>query len=117
MEPVANRLIVAGRLVRGWRILWIVAGLDLIAIVFSARNQTQNSSVMVRNFYGVLTVRDLSTDQPDWRAYALFHGRIAHGYQFVAEPKRSLPTGYYGVTSGVGLALLVIVILMVLGRV
>ena len=41
---------------------------------------------------------------PDWRAYALFHGRIAHGYQFRSETKRSLPTGYYSLTSGVGLA-------------
>ena len=39
---------------------------------FSARrNQTQNSSVLARNFYGVLTVRELSSDQPDRRAYAL----------------------------------------------
>ena len=75
-------------------------------LFFSARNQTQNSTGMARNFYGVLTVRELSSDQPDWRAYALFHGRIAHGYQFVSEAKRSLPTGYYGVSSGVGLALI-----------
>jgi hypothetical protein len=74
-------------------------------LFFSARNQTQNSSVMVRNFYGVLTVRELSVDQPDWRAFSLFHGRIAHGYQFLSGAKRSLPTGYYGLTSGVGLAL------------
>jgi hypothetical protein len=74
-------------------------------LFFSARNQTQNSSVMARNFYGVLTVRELSADQPDWRAYALFHGRIAHGYQFLSPAKHALPTGYYGITSGVGLAL------------
>jgi hypothetical protein len=74
-------------------------------LFFSARNQTQNSRVIARNFYGVLTVRELSVDQPDWRAYALFHGRIAHGYQFLSEAKRTLPTGYYGITSGVGLAL------------
>jgi len=74
-------------------------------LFFSARNQTQNSAVLARNFYGVLTVRELASDQPDWRAYALFHGRIAHGYQFLSEAKRHLPAGYYGVNSGVGLAL------------
>lgn len=31
-------LYLAGQLVRGWRILWIVAGLDLLAIVFSPHN-------------------------------------------------------------------------------
>ena len=74
-------------------------------LFFSARNQTQSSAVLARNFYGVLSVRDLSSDQPDWRAYALFHGRIPHGYQFRSEAKRSLPTAYYSLTSGVGLAL------------
>jgi two-component system, NarL family, sensor histidine kinase DesK len=31
-------LYLAGQLVRGWRILWIVAGLDLLAIVFTRQN-------------------------------------------------------------------------------
>ena len=31
-------LYLAGQLVRGWRILWIVAGLDLLAIVFTRHN-------------------------------------------------------------------------------
>ena len=31
-------LYLAGQLVRGWRILWIVGGLDLLAIVFTRRN-------------------------------------------------------------------------------
>jgi hypothetical protein len=74
-------------------------------LFFTARNQAQDSAVLARNFYGVLSVRELASDQPDWRAYALFHGRIAHGYQFRSEAKRHFPTGYYGVTSGVGLAL------------
>ncbi len=73
--------------------------------IFTARNQTQNSLVLARNFYGVLNVRELNPDQPDWRAHSMFHGRISHGYQFVPEAKRRLPTGYYGLTSGVGLAL------------
>jgi hypothetical protein len=74
-------------------------------LFFSARNQVKDSVVAARNFYGVLTVKALNSDQPDWRAYALFHGRIAHGYQFLTESKRDLPSGYYGLTSGVGLAL------------
>jgi hypothetical protein len=71
--------------------------------IFTAINQTHNSAILTRNFYGVLSVRELNSDQADWRAYSLFHGRISHGYQFLAEAKRRLPTGYYGLTSGVGL--------------
>jgi len=74
-------------------------------LFFSARNQVKDSVAAARNFYGVLTVKALNSDQPDWQAYALFHGRIAHGYQFLTESKRDLPSGYYGLTSGVGLAL------------
>jgi hypothetical protein len=73
--------------------------------IFTARNQTRNSPVLTRNFYGVLSVRELNPDQPDWRAYSLFHGRISHGYQFQSEAKRHLATGYHGLTSGVGLTL------------
>ena len=72
--------------------------------IFTARNQTRNSAVLTRNFYGVLNVRELNPDQPDWRAYSMFHGRISHGYQFQSEARRRLPTGYYGLTSGIGLA-------------
>jgi hypothetical protein len=72
--------------------------------IFTARNQTRNSAILTRNFYGVLNVRELNPDRPDWRAYSMFHGRISHGYQFLSESKRHLPTGYYGLTSGIGLA-------------
>ena len=62
-------------------------------------------SVLTRNFYGVLNVRELNRTPPDWRAYSLFHGRISHGYQFISAAKRDLPTSYYGLTSGVGMAM------------
>jgi hypothetical protein len=54
----------------------------------------------------VLNVHELDSLPPDSRAYALYHGRIIHGYQFVSQTKRRLPTSYYGITSGVGLALI-----------
>jgi hypothetical protein len=58
-----------------------------------------------RNFYGVLTVKELRFGDADSQAYALYHGRIGHGIQFLAESKRLLPTGYYGETSGAGRAI------------
>jgi len=81
----------------------LVAGATLF---ISVSNETRNSVVLARNFYGVLNVRELTELPPDWRAYSMFHGRISHGYQFVSEAKRRLPTSYYGLTSGVGMALI-----------
>jgi hypothetical protein len=74
-------------------------------LFFNARNQIQNTVVSTRNFYGVLTVRQLDEQHSEAQAYTLFHGRIAHGFQFRDEARRKLPTGYFGVTSGAGLAL------------
>ena len=75
-------------------------------LFISVSNEIRNSAILARNFYGVLNVRELTELPPDWRAYSMFHGRISHGYQFVSEAKRRLPTSYYGLTSGVGMALI-----------
>jgi hypothetical protein len=74
-------------------------------LLYFATNQVRGSVVSARNFYGVLTVREVGHDSPEERAYTLFDGRINHGFQFVSQARRDVPTGYYGVTSGVGLAL------------
>jgi len=74
-------------------------------LTFSTTNPTKNSVIQSRNFYGVLSVRELNFGPPYGSAYSLFHGKIAHGYQFREAAEQNLPTGYYGVTSGVGMAL------------
>jgi len=74
-------------------------------LFFNARNQIQNTVVSTRNFYGVLAVRELSEGQSNEQAYTLFHGRVVHGFQFTSDAHRKVPTGYFGITSGVGLAL------------
>jgi hypothetical protein len=115
--PVVPVLVAAYFLTRGSRkgfdpsrarAIPVYCGTALLVVgamcIFTARNQTRNSAVLTRNFYGVLNVRELNPDQPDWRAYSMFHGRISHGYQFQSEARRRLPTGYYGLTSGIGLA-------------
>ncbi len=61
--------------------------------------------VLMRNFYGVLSVGAFDTADPEKHHYSLQHGRIAHGNQFVSEAKRRIPTSYYGTESGVGLAI------------
>ena len=83
-----------------------VALLVLGSVFFlGAKTQVQGAVVAVRNFYGVLTVREVNQDQPEWRAYSLSHGRISHGFQFRAQPRSALPTSYFGLTSGVGQAI------------
>lgn len=59
-----------------------------------------------RNFYGSLRVLDDPGDAPEWRKHTLVHGRIIHGLQFLAPDKRRMACSYYGVNSGVGLAIL-----------
>ena len=68
------------------------------------RANAADQRVTLRNFYGVLNVRD-SGEGPD-AMRVLSHGTIIHGKQFLEDAKRDLPTTYYGVTSGVGLAIL-----------
>ncbi len=59
-----------------------------------------------RNFYGIIRVKEVSADDPEWHEYDLTNGIAIHGLQFTAPEKRDLPTTYYGEQSGVGLALL-----------
>ena len=88
------------------------ARLALVALIVVlgaqlARTYRENGAdlrVTLRNFYGVLNVRD-SGEGPD-AMRVLSHGTIIHGKQFLEDAKRDLPTTYYGVTSGVGLAIL-----------
>ncbi len=37
--------------------------------------------------------------------YTLRHGRIRHGYQFTQPERQTIPTSYYGIRSGVGMAI------------
>jgi hypothetical protein len=86
------------------------AALLLLAIILfgTANAHVRNAVALSRNFYGVLAVIPQNSDEPDRSAYALMHGRIAHGYQLRGGADRRTPTAYYGPTSGVGIALQVI---------
>ncbi|HEY1755819.1 MAG TPA: fused MFS/spermidine synthase [Bryobacteraceae bacterium] len=70
------------------------------------RHQYDNEKgyrVIVRNFYGVLHVRD---DDPDpYALRTLTHGTINHGSQLLAPDLAYITTSYYGETSGVGRAI------------
>lgn len=76
-----------------------------LVLAGSLRARSVNAIATVRNFYGLLTVRSQGNGDPMMEAFALSHGLTVHGYQFRAESKRRLPTSYYGISSGVGIAL------------
>ena len=82
-------------------VLTLALGAALIDVY---RGAGAGSRVSVRNFYGVLNVRD-SGEGPD-ATRTLSHGTIIHGRQFLEPERRGWPTTYYGRETGIGLALL-----------
>ena len=59
----------------------------------------------VRNFYGVMSVKERYPQKPEWRGLALYHGRTLHGFEHTLPAMRGRPTTYYTEDSGVGRAL------------
>jgi hypothetical protein len=92
----------------GWaqRLLWAtgtVAGIALVVMLHIAYQR--DVLVMVRNFYGVLRVKQTHTPAQAVTARTLVNGSIDHGTEWFAEEFRDRPTSYYAEDSGVGLAL------------
>ncbi len=54
----------------------------------------------VRDFYGVLTVKEHLAKDPEHHGYGLYNGRILHGFQYLDPARRKLPISYYGENSG-----------------
>jgi SAM-dependent methyltransferase len=75
-----------------------------VALVRTHSENSADTRVTSRNFYGVLNVRDSGEGPEAMRA--LSHGTIIHGKQFLEPDRRDWPTSYYGRESGIGLALL-----------
>src|SRR6267142_2106183 len=75
-----------------------------VALFRTYAENSADTRVRSRNFYGVLNVHD-SGEGPD-AMRVLSHGTIVHGKQFLEPDRRDWPTTYYGLTSGIGLALL-----------
>ena len=96
------------RPVRVWVLVGVLSVLWVsLAVVLSRniRESTNRNVEMARNFFGVLRVQELFTDDPSQHQFSLVHGRIEHGYQFQDPIKRQWPVSYYGPTSGMGTAL------------
>jgi SAM-dependent methyltransferase len=65
----------------------------------------QRFRMSVRNFYGVLRVRDIPEDEETTPVRRLIHGTINHGTQLLDAAQRDEPTSYYGPFSGMGRAM------------
>ncbi|MEO7144656.1 MAG: fused MFS/spermidine synthase [Bryobacteraceae bacterium] len=90
----------------GWpqRMLWAVVTIAM-CVVFGSQvaGYRKNTVARMRSFYGALRVTQTMRNGAEVRA--LFHGTVQHGAQFMAAGKAPAPTTYYGMESGVGLAL------------
>jgi spermidine synthase len=86
----------------------VTVGLGMIlGIVVYSHWTTANRTaiVKVRNFYGVLVVREDATSDSENPLRWLVNGHTLHGLQQMGAGKRREPTTYYGRSSGVGIAI------------
>jgi hypothetical protein len=83
--------------------LVIATGVLAGYLVRTEHEGTKTFRVMVRNFYGVLHVRD--TSEYEYPERELLHGTINHGEQVLTDKLRYTPTSYYGEASGIGRAI------------
>jgi SAM-dependent methyltransferase len=80
-----------------------VALITVVAAIGSVHH-ANGHRIMVRNFYGTLTVDDVDDDGHPERQ--LIHGSILHGAQYLDEERRRWQTTYYGDNGGAGMAVL-----------
>jgi hypothetical protein len=74
-------------------------------LLLQVRDNTADTRVMSRNFYGTLSTNDALRDAPIDHVRQMYHGSVKHGEQYLAAERRREPTTYYGATSGVGRAI------------
>jgi len=76
-----------------------------IFLVRDARGPHREALRQTRNFYGTVRVFAYDTENPENAMQVMVHGRILHGFQYLSPSRRAAHTGYYGPTSGIGVAL------------
>jgi hypothetical protein len=92
----------------GWtqRLLWTTGTILLLVLVFAIHADfSRNVLVNVRNFYASLRVTEKPMSQQGVPIRTLLNGAIQHGTQIFAPEFNRIPTTYYAMDSGVGLAL------------
>jgi hypothetical protein len=83
----------------------LVLGVGVLAgyLARTEHEETKDYVLMVRNFYGVLHVRN--EEDENFHERVLLHGTINHGEEVLDAKLRYVPTSYYGPDSGVGRAI------------
>ncbi len=90
---------------RMWRAVALTALLCTLSFDWSYYHGLfTDTQFAARNFYG--TLRVIESPYGSSRIRKLTHGVILHGSQLTEPAKRNTPTTYFGVTSGIGRALL-----------
>jgi SAM-dependent methyltransferase len=88
-----------------WLVLIFLLGFYLAGIGVEILNNIGDVDLMVRNFYGSLTIINEHQSNPRLATRRLGNGIIEHGRQFLAPDRRREPTTYYSLKSGLGLAI------------
>lgn len=90
----------------GWPSIGVVTLASLITGVNAriVRDMVTGNMVVVRNFYGEMSVRQYG-DLYEWDSYrTLVHGAINHGEQYTHPGRRREPAAYYCKDAGIALA-------------
>lgn len=105
MSPPSGRRAIGIAKLAAWSIVAVV-GVGGGVLVGRAQFEAfdTNDIATARSFYGVLHVEEENVGNPDYHGRELLNGRILHGYQFLAEHRRRIPTTYYTRRSGAGVA-------------
>jgi hypothetical protein len=85
------------------------AGIFGLLVLFPSFDQQPGSSAVLatdRNFYGVIQIKKIDSDNPSRARITMSHGTTMHGFQFMNHEKARTPTSYYMYDSGVGISIL-----------
>jgi hypothetical protein len=91
-----------------WLFRALLGGIFVLGtiLLLYVRNRFSDVPWSSRNFYGTVWVKEIATGRSGRPAYALVHSGTIHGFQYLGEEERSLPTTYYTEESGMGIAVL-----------
>lgn len=93
-----------GREVLQWSTAFLVVGGLLVVAKGNIEGVAKETVAIKRNFYGTATVRRMDEEDPYDNGFALYNGRIWHGFQYADPSRRMEPTTYYINSTGAALA-------------
>ena len=92
----------ATRLLRSMVVLTVVVVSLIVVGTQLTLRDLDDALERARNFYGVLSIKERTPEDPEVGGLAMYHGDTLHGFQLLADDKRDVPTSYYTEHSGVG---------------